>query len=105
MSNKLAGDIKIQLTPELRKHISKAGFDSSGYDSSGYDTGESRALPLINKIREISCVKHVWFTDSEDIDLLVEIEVDKVEEGKEIASQIRNMEGVKNARAYMSIPA
>lgn len=86
---KLPGTIKVECTPQLKLEIKNSGITGCFF--------------VMDEIRNISGVVDVWPADDQKIDLVVEVEVDTYDQGKEIENQISKIDGVKEAHAYLAV--
>jgi len=86
---KLSGTIRVECTPKLKSEIKKSGTEG--------------CFLVMDEIRSINGVVDVWAVDDQKLDLVVEIAVDTYEQGKEIASKIKNIDGVLDAHAYIAV--
>lgn len=101
---KVRGTIKVKLLPETLDYINKSGFSFS-FSSKSFDTKKSRAAPILEALKRITGVKHIWFTDSGDNDIVVELELDTNYQPKNLETQVLNIQGVKDAHVYTEVPA
>jgi hypothetical protein len=62
----------------------------------------SIALSILDEIKKIPGVKDVWFTDDRETNLFVEIEVNSLQQGLKIESDIKKMTYVKATELSMS---
>jgi hypothetical protein len=80
----IPGNVKVQLTPQSMKAFNQVGSRIS------------------NEIRNIPGVVDVWFSDSKSFHLLVNIEVYDYNEGQNIESKIKGIDGINSAKVYLA---
>lgn len=78
----ISGVVKVQLSSEGKQKTVGAGVSKS--------------------IRDIPGVVEVWFSGSKSFDILANVKVEEYNEGQKIEDRIKAIQGVKNAKVYLS---
>jgi hypothetical protein len=97
----LPGSIRIELIPEMKQYVSGSTFIST-LNHRGFNTKEGKYQAILDEIKKIPGVKDVWFTDDKETNLFVEIEVNSLQEGLKIESDIKKMTYVKATELSVS---